>query len=273
MTIKIPNKDKIKLLSSDDVYGVMQRILLSEQKVDQDKEHFWMIGLTMNSRILYIELVSMGSVKVTSVEPMNVYRWAVQKGAVKVIFVHNHPSGELKPSEADLDITDRLIQVGRILNIEAIDHLIISKKSYLSFADSQIFEKLKESTKWVPQFELIKRIKDEEKKIREEAVRDAEAKAEVKKVKAVKAAQAEAEIKKQEELKEAEERAEVEKLKSVKEALEKGVKAAKAAEELGVKAVKATKLEVAKQLKKRNLPLKEIIAISGLTKAEIEKIK
>jgi DNA repair protein RadC len=265
MTIKIPNKDKIKILSSDDVYGVMQRILLSEQKVDQDKEHFWMIGLSMNSRILYIELVSMGSVKVTSIEPMNVYRWAVQKGAVKVIFVHNHPSGELKPSEVDLDITDRLIQVGRILNIEAIDHLIISKKSYLSFSDTGLFEKLKQSTKWVPQYELIARIKAEEKSIRDQQVKEAIQKTinqeERKRVKEAKAAEAE----KLKALKDAE----TQRLKEVKGALEKGIMAVKIAEENRVKGL----LAVAKQLKKENLPLQKIIAITGLSKAEIERIK
>ncbi|HZS80961.1 MAG TPA: JAB domain-containing protein, partial [Herbaspirillum sp.] len=63
--------------------------------------------------ILYIELVSLGSVKSTIVEPMNVYRFAVMKNAVRVIAVHNHPSGNLTPSPHDKDTTDRLIQVGR----------------------------------------------------------------------------------------------------------------------------------------------------------------
>lgn len=171
MTIQLSEQQKIKILNAEDVYKVMKEVLLREEKIDQEKEHFWMIGLATNNQILYIELVSLGSVNAANVEPMNVYRVAVMKGAVKVIFVHNHPSGELKPSESDKDVTDRLIQVGRILNIEAIDHLIISTKSYLSFADTGLFENLKRSTKWVPQYELIERIKAEEKIFREDAVK------------------------------------------------------------------------------------------------------
>jgi DNA repair protein RadC len=181
MTIELTDEQRIKLLNSDDVYSVMQEILLREEKIDQEKEHFWMIGLAQNSRMQYIELVSMGSVKATTIEPMNVFRWAVMKGSVKVILAHNHPSGELKPSDADKDITDRLIQVGLILNIQVIDHMIISVKSYLSFADIGLLAELEKSTKWVPQYQLIERIKKEEKKLREQAVKAAEEKGEKKK--------------------------------------------------------------------------------------------
>ena len=172
MTIDLTEEQKIKLLNSDDVYIVMRDILLRGEKIDQEKEHFWMIGLANNNEILYIELVSLGSVRATTVEPMNVYRVAVLKGAVKVIFVHNHPSGELKPSESDKDVTDRLIQVGRILGIEALDHLIISTKSYMSFVDAGLFQQLQQSTKWVPLYEIKERMLAEQKRIREQAVVD-----------------------------------------------------------------------------------------------------
>ncbi len=171
MTIELTEEQKIKLLNSEDVFSVMQDILLREEKIDQEKEHFWMIGLANNNRILYIELVSLGSVNATTVEPMNVFRVAVLKGAIKVIMAHNHPSGEMEPSEADKDLTDRLIQVGRILNIGVIDHMIISAGSYLSFLDIGLLEELEQSIKWVPQYELIERIRKEEKKIRTEAVK------------------------------------------------------------------------------------------------------
>ena len=171
MTIELSDQQKIKLLNSNDIYSVMQEILLREEKIDQEKEHFWMIGLANNNRIQYIELVSLGSVNATTVEPMNVFRIAVMKGAVKVVMVHNHPSGELRPSDVDKNLTDRLIQVGLILNIQVIDHLIISVRSYLSFADVGLIKELEQSTQWVPHFELIDRIRQEEKKIRAEAIK------------------------------------------------------------------------------------------------------
>jgi DNA repair protein RadC len=177
MTIELSEKQKIKLLNSDDVYTVMQGILVREEKIDQEKEHFWMIGLTNNNRILYIELVSLGSVNAVTVEPMNVFRVAVLKGAVKAIIVHNHPSGELKPSDADKDLTDRLIQVGRILNIPIVDHLVISINSYMSFVDTGLFEQLEQSLKWIPAYEIAERIKKQEKIIREQAVQEEKEKA------------------------------------------------------------------------------------------------
>jgi len=177
MTIELSDEQKKKILNSDDVYSVMQEILLREEKIDQEKEYFWMLGLAANSGILYIELVSMGSVKATAVEPMNVYRVAVLKGAVSVILVHNHPSGEVKPSKQDLNLTDRLIQVGRILNIKVIEHLIITPRSYLSFLDTGLLEELEKSLKWVPPYQIIEQIRLEEKKIQKEAVKMAADKA------------------------------------------------------------------------------------------------
>ncbi len=143
MDIKLTEEDKIKILNSDDIYGIMQRILLREDKIDQDREHFWVIGLANNNRILFIELVSLGTVNKTLAEPMEVFSYALQKRAVKIILCHNHPSGELKPSEGDKNVSDKLIQVGIIVDTEVIDHLIISDKSYLSFAKLEQDLKLK----------------------------------------------------------------------------------------------------------------------------------
>lgn len=161
MNIKLTEAEKIKILNSDDIYGIMQRILLRENKIDQNREHFWVIGLENNNRILFIELISLGTVNQTLAEPMEVFSFALQKRAVKIILCHNHPSGELKPSEADKDISDRLIQVGIIVDTQVIDHLIISDKSYLSFADIGLLDELKKSTKYVPKYVLEQRFKKE----------------------------------------------------------------------------------------------------------------
>lgn len=161
MDIKLTEAEKIKILNSDDIYGIMQKVLLRENKIDQNREHFWVIGLENNNRILFIELISLGTVNKALAEPMEVFSFALQKRAVKIILCHNHPSGELKPSEADKDISDRLIQVGIIVDTEVIDHLIISTKSYLSFKDTGLLDELKKSTKYVPKYVLEQRIKKE----------------------------------------------------------------------------------------------------------------
>lgn len=171
MNIELTEEQKIKILNSDDIYTIMQQVLLREEKVDQEKEHFWMIGLANNNRLQYIELVSMGSVNAANVEPMNVFRIAVMKGSVRAVLVHNHPSGDPRPSEEDEGITDRLIQVGRILNIPVFEHLIITPKSYYSFVENGLLAKLQKSKIWVPAYELVDEMKKEEERLRAEAVK------------------------------------------------------------------------------------------------------
>lgn len=161
MDIKLTEAEKIKVLNSDDLYGIMRLVLLRENKIDQNREHFWVIGLENNNRILFIELISLGTVNKTLADPMEVFSFALQKRAVKIILCHNHPSGELKPSDADKDITDRLIQVGIIVSTEVLDHLIISTNSYLSFKDVGLMDELLESTQYVPSYVLEKKFKKE----------------------------------------------------------------------------------------------------------------
>ena len=160
MNIRLTKEQKIKILNSTDVYSIMQQVLMRENKIGRNKEHFWVVGLSNINKILYIELVSLGSIKTTVVDPMDVYSWALQKSCVKLIFVHNHPGGELKPSKMDKDITDRMIQVGKIVNIEVIDHLIITEKKYYSFADDGLLAKLEASMKYVVPYLQEARIKE-----------------------------------------------------------------------------------------------------------------
>lgn len=161
MNIELTEAEKIKILTSDDIYGIMQKILLREQKIDQDREHFWIIGLANNLRLLFIELIGLGTVNQVLVNPMEVFSFALQKRAVQIMLCHNHPSGELKPSDADKDTTDRMIQVGRIVNTPVLDHLIISNKSYVSFKNMGLMKELAQSVKYVPPYELVDRIRKE----------------------------------------------------------------------------------------------------------------
>ena len=165
MNVKITKSQKIKVLNSADLYQIMQQVLLRENKIDRNKEHFWTVGLDHVHRILYIELICVGTSKSTIVEPMQVYRIAVQKAASKLILVHNHPSGEVRPSDEDLEITDRLIQVGNILGITVADHLIITEKTYSSLGDTDHMEKLRASNLYVPKYKQIQQISKEANEI------------------------------------------------------------------------------------------------------------
>jgi len=174
MNIRLTEAQKIKLLCSDDIYSIMQRVLLRENKIDRNREHFWTISLDNAHKVLNIELVSLGTINRTLVEPMEVFSVPLQKRAVKLILVHNHPSGEIKPSDADKDITDRLIQVGLIMNVPVLDHLIITEKTYYSFNDTGLLNRLEQSTKYVPEYELKRRYQEQIKEIEQKRGRKEE---------------------------------------------------------------------------------------------------
>lgn len=155
MTIHIPEADKVQVVNSQGVFKIMHDVLLREEDIDRGREHFWIISLAHDNQILNIELISLGSMSNTIVEPTEVFSFALQKRAAKIILVHNHPSGILTPSEEDLDLTDRLLQVGKIVKCPVIDHLIITVESYISFADDKILAKLEKSTKYAVDFEGV----------------------------------------------------------------------------------------------------------------------
>lgn len=161
MNIRLKPSEDRRIIRSDDIYVIMQKILLRENKIDRNREHLWTMSLDTAGKILNIELVSVGTIKTTLVEPMEVFSVPLQKRAVRLVIIHNHPSGELRPSAEDRDVTDLLIQCGLILHVPIVDHLIITEKSYYSFADSRLLEELRESKRYVPEYKLKEALKKE----------------------------------------------------------------------------------------------------------------
>jgi DNA repair protein RadC len=161
MNVKLSKEHRIKVSEAKDIALIMRQILLRDNKLSREREHFWVVGLDAGNHILYIELVSLGTMKKTLVEPMEVFSFALQKHSAAIILVHNHPSGTMKASFGDKDITNRLIQVGKIVGLEVLDHIIIdSKKSaYMSFADEGLMDELEMSTDYIPPYKLIEQVK------------------------------------------------------------------------------------------------------------------
>ncbi len=168
MNIELTEEQKIKVFSPRDLYPVMREILLRESDIDLSKEHFWVCGLAANNKLMYLELVSLGTVSQTVVEPVAVFRWAVQKNVFRIILVHNHPSEDLLPSEADKDLTNQLIQVGKIVQVVVADHMIITAEGFYSFDKKGLMAKLERSTKYVPDYVLKQRMKKKIEKVQEE---------------------------------------------------------------------------------------------------------
>ncbi|NOQ76117.1 MAG: DNA repair protein [Crocinitomix sp.] len=148
MNVRLTQDQKVQLSESGDVYKIMQQILLRENKIGRNQEHFWVIGLDNQSIILFIELVGLGAVNRVGANPPDVFRMGIYKLAVGMILVHNHPSGNLKPSDEDIDFTDKMYKVGQIIGIEVIDHLIITEDSYTSLADKNVFDIIKKSGRY-----------------------------------------------------------------------------------------------------------------------------
>lgn len=138
MNIKLTRAQKIPVRKPGDIFKILRQILRAEEKPDQDKEHFWTVGLEISHVIKYIELVSLGSADKSIAEPKEVFRIAVMRNVPRIILAHNHPGGTLKPSPEDLRISKKLSESGRILGIEVLDHLIITPRTFLSFADKGI---------------------------------------------------------------------------------------------------------------------------------------
>jgi DNA repair protein RadC len=150
MNIKLRNDEKIRVLNGVDLYAVMQRILQRSQKIDRKKEHFWVVGLDITQEILFIELISLGTARQTAVDPMEVFSFALNKKAYHIVMAHNHPSGNLTPSDADKEMTGKMIWAGKFLNVPVWDHLIITELSYYSFLDSGLLDTLEATAVDVP---------------------------------------------------------------------------------------------------------------------------
>jgi DNA repair protein RadC len=98
-------------------------------------EEFWILMLNKANKILRKHQISEGGISGTVVDPKKVFKICLENHATSIILGHNHPSGLLKPSDADLLITKKLSEAGKLLEINVLDHLIISDTSYFSFAD------------------------------------------------------------------------------------------------------------------------------------------
>ncbi len=125
--------EKTKITCSNDVFEVMQPLLGALQH-----EEFWIIFLNNSNKILDKILLSKGGLTGTLVDSRIVFKKAMELSATGIILCHNHPSGTVKPSTSDMNLTKKLKNAGEILDIKVLDHLIITEKNYTSFADENL---------------------------------------------------------------------------------------------------------------------------------------
>ncbi|WP_431136998.1 RadC family protein [Psychroserpens mesophilus] len=125
--------EKSKINSSVSVFELMQPII-----GELPHEEFWIIYLNNSNKVIQKNQLSKGGITGTLVDIRLALKTALEVGAVGLILVHNHPSGTLKPSEADKNLTQKLKVAAQSLDIKILDHLIITENSYFSFADESL---------------------------------------------------------------------------------------------------------------------------------------
>jgi len=123
----------LKITSSRQVYELMRPDLY-----DESVEQVYLLLLNRSNGLIKKERVSQGGTTASVVDPKVVFRFALEQGAHSLILIHNHPSGNLQPSDTDKRLTQRLQKIGKELELPLIDHLIYTDQGYFSFADEGI---------------------------------------------------------------------------------------------------------------------------------------
>ena len=121
---------KLIIKSSQDVYD-----LITPELQDLSHEEFWVLLLRRNNSVIKKERISQGGVSGTVVDAKIIMKKALEELASSIILIHNHPSGNLKPSQADIQLTRKLKDGGNVLDIPILDHVIFTDQGFLSFAD------------------------------------------------------------------------------------------------------------------------------------------
>ncbi len=122
-----------KINSSKDAFEILQPIM-----GELEHEEFWILYLNNSNKVILKAQLSKGGITGTLVDVRLIMKQSLELGAVGIILAHNHPSGTLKPSAADKEITQKIKKASESLDIKVLDHLIVTQKNYYSFADNQV---------------------------------------------------------------------------------------------------------------------------------------
>jgi DNA repair protein RadC len=124
---RFADEDKSEILSAKDIWKLCADIRSSK------KEHFLAFYLDTQSRVIERQVVTIGTLDSSLVHPREVFEPAIALHAASIVIAHNHPSGSLSPSKADIELTDKLGESGKILSIRLENHVLLTEKGYFSF--------------------------------------------------------------------------------------------------------------------------------------------
>ncbi|HMG15650.1 MAG TPA: DNA repair protein RadC [Saprospiraceae bacterium] len=121
---------KLRIVSSNDSYQIIKSKL-----VDLPVEQFWIIYLNRANNVIHSGRISIGGTVGTIADPRIIFKEALDRKASSIVLCHNHPSGQIKPSQSDINLTRRMKQAGEVLDIHVVDHIIVTDNGYFSFSD------------------------------------------------------------------------------------------------------------------------------------------
>jgi DNA repair protein RadC len=131
---RISKKKKYKNITCpEDMINIIRSKINNE-----NRENFYVISLDVRNNFIGIDTVSSGTLSASLVHPRETFESAIRRHAAHIIVAHNHPSGDPEPSEDDIKITKRLVDAGKIMGIDVLDHLIITGENYFSFKDKDL---------------------------------------------------------------------------------------------------------------------------------------
>lgn len=122
--------DRPHIRSSKDAFDQIKPVL-----EDLNHEEFWTLYLNRANRVIHRGRISSGGLHGTVVDARMILKMAIEKLASSIILCHNHPSGNARPSQADLDLTKRIVEASNMIDLKVLDHIIVAGRNYLSFAD------------------------------------------------------------------------------------------------------------------------------------------
>lgn len=128
-----PDKD-IQVITADDAYDVLKSVW-DENRIDL-LEEFKIILLDVKSCVLGVSSISTGGISTCIIDPKIVFATALKANSSSIILAHNHPSGDLNPSEADIKITKQLVEAGKMLTMPVFDHIILTSAGFFSMAEN-----------------------------------------------------------------------------------------------------------------------------------------
>jgi DNA repair protein RadC len=123
-------EDTVVVMRPDDVYK-----LVRAQIVEESKEHFVVLSFDVRNRFIGMDVIAVGTLSGSLIHPREVFEAGIKRHAARIAVAHNHPSGDCTPSDEDHEVTKKLVEAGKIMGITLVDHVVVCKDRYYSFAD------------------------------------------------------------------------------------------------------------------------------------------